>query len=106
MDLRGIDQRHQPNPQFRAALQRRLVAIAAGTDPGSVTETRDLATIDLESTSAKFAPKRRSSRVAQGILAVAAAAAVVATMAVVISRDDGTTPADTPTPTVAVVTSP
>ena len=47
LDLRGIDHRHEPDPQFRAALQRRLAAIVAGTDPGSVTEARDLAMIDL-----------------------------------------------------------
>jgi hypothetical protein len=47
LDLRGIDHRHEPDPQFRAALQRRLAAIVAGADPGSVTEARDLAMIDL-----------------------------------------------------------
>jgi hypothetical protein len=48
LDLRGIDHRHEPDPQFRAALQRRVAAILSGTDPGPVTEARDLATIDLE----------------------------------------------------------
>ncbi len=38
LDLRGIDQRHELDPQFRAALQHRLASIVAGTDPGSVTE--------------------------------------------------------------------
>ena len=52
LDLRGIDHRHEPDPQFRAALQRRLAAIVDGTDPGSVTEAHDLATIDLEPTTA------------------------------------------------------
>ena len=52
LDLRGIDHRHEPDPQFRAALQRRVAAIVDGTDPGSVTEAPDLATIDLEPTSA------------------------------------------------------
>ena len=72
LDLRGIDHRHEPDPQFRAALQRRVAAIVAGTDPGSVTEARDLATIDLEPTSANSAPKRNRRRVAAAILAAAA----------------------------------
>ena len=50
LDLRGIDQRHEPDPEFRAALERRIAGIVAGTDPGSVTGTRDIATIDLEPT--------------------------------------------------------
>ena len=99
LDLRGIDQRHEPDPQFRAALQRRLAAIVAGTDPGSVTEARDLATIDLEPTTAKSAPNRNRRRVAQAILAAAAA---VAAIAVVATRDDDATPADQPSPTVTV----
>ncbi len=37
LDLRGIDQSHEPDPQFRAALHSRLAAIVTGTDPGSVT---------------------------------------------------------------------
>ena len=53
LDLRGIDQRHEPDPQFRAALHSRLAAIVTGTDPGSVTEAPDLAMIDLDLYSAK-----------------------------------------------------
>ena len=74
----------------------------ASTDPDSVTETRDLATIDLEPTSAKSGLRRRSRRVDQGILAVACAAAVVAVVVLVISHDDGITTVDTPFPTLAV----
>ena len=97
LDLRGIDQRHEPDPEFRAALERRIAAIVAGSDPGSVTGTRDIATIDLEPTRTKSGPRRRSRRVTHGVLAIAVAAAVVTTM-VVISRDDTTSPADTPMP--------
>ena len=100
LDLRGIDHRHEPDPQFRAALQRRVAAIVAGTDPGSVTEARDLATIDLEPTSATSVPKRNRRRFAAAILA--AAAAVVAIVVVVETRDDDATPADQPSPTVTV----
>ena len=99
LDLRGIDQRHEPDPQFRAALQRRLAAIVAGTDPGPVTEARDLAMIDLEPQAEKPAPKRNRRRVAQAILA---AAAVVVAIALVATRDDDATPADQPSPTVTV----
>ena len=66
-----------------------------GTDPGSVTGTRDIATIDLEPTRTKSGPRRRSRRVTHVVLAIAVAAAVVTTL-VVISRDDTTAPADTP----------
>ena len=97
LDLRGIDQRHEPDPEFRAALERRIAAIVAGTDPGSVTGTRDIATIDLEPTRTQSGPRRRSRRVTHVVLAIAVAAAVVTTM-VVISRDDTTAPADTPIP--------
>ena len=97
LDLRGIDQRHEPDPEFRAALERRVAAIVAGSDPGSVTGTRDLATIDLEPSRTQSGPRRRSRRVTHVVLAIAVAAAVVTTM-VVISRDDTTAPADTPIP--------
>ena len=100
LDLRGIDHRHEPDPQFRAALQRRVAAIVAGTDPGSVTESRDLATIDLELTSATSVPKRNLGRFAAAI--VAAAAAVVAIVVVVETRDDEAIPADQPSPAVTV----
>ena len=97
LDLRGIDQRHEPDPEFRVALERRIAGIVAGSDPGSVTGTRDLATIDLEPTRPPSGPRRRSRRVTHVVLAIAVAAAVVTTM-VVISRDHTTAPADTPIP--------
>ncbi len=100
LDLRGIDHRHEPNPQFRAALQRRLAAIVAGTDPGSVTEARDSATIDLDSASATFAPKQNRGRVAAAILAAVAAA--IAIVLVLETRDDKVTPNDQPSPTAIV----
>ena len=37
LDLRGIDSRYEPNPQFRAALHRRVAAIVDGIDPDVVT---------------------------------------------------------------------
>jgi hypothetical protein len=97
LDLRGIDQRHEPDPVFRAALEHRIAAIVAGSDPGSVTKPRDVATIDLEPTRTKAGPRRRGRRVTHVVLAIAVAAAVVTTM-VVISRDHATAPADTPIP--------
>ena len=30
LDLRGIDQRHEPDPEFRAGLERRIAGIVAG----------------------------------------------------------------------------
>ena len=80
-------------PRWNAGSQR----IVAGTDPGSVTGTRDIATIDLEPTRTQSGPRRRSRRVTHVVLAIAVAAAVVTTM-VVISRDHTTAPADTPIP--------
>ncbi len=97
LDLRGIDQRHEPDPQFRAALHSRLAAIVTGADPGSVTEPPDLAMIDLERASEKREPSRNGRRIARVILAVAAVVAII----VVVTRDvEGVTPADEPSPTV------
>ena len=98
LDLRGIDQRHEPNPQFRAALQHRLVAIMNGTDANVVTEMHDLVTMDLEPTIAPSAPSRNRRLVAQVILAAAA----VVVVALVANRDDDATPADQPSPAVTV----
>jgi Tol biopolymer transport system component len=94
LDLRGIDQRHEPDPEFRAALERRIAAIVAGSDPGSVTESREIATIGLEASRARSGPRRHSGRVTRVVLAIAAAAAVVTTM-VVVSRDHTTAPSAT-----------
>jgi hypothetical protein len=65
-----------------------------GTDPGSVTGTRDIATIDLEPPRSS-GPRRRSRRITHVVLAIAVAAAVITTL-VVISRDHTTAPADIP----------
>ena len=48
LDLRGIEQRHEPDPQFRAALHRRLVTIMEGTDPSAAVESVEVMTIELE----------------------------------------------------------
>jgi hypothetical protein len=99
LDLRGIDQRHEPDAQFRAALYSRLAAIVTGADPGSVTEAPDLAMIDLERASEKREPSRNARRIARVILAVAAVVAII----VVVTREvEGVTPADEPSPTVPV----
>ena len=99
LDLRGIDQRHEPDPQFRAALRSRLAAIMTGTDPGSVTEAPDLAMIDLERANEKLERSRNGRRIARVILAVAAVIAII----VVVTREvEVVTPADEPSPTVPV----
>jgi len=98
LDLRGIDSRYEPNPQFRAALHRRVAAILDGIDLDVVTDQRDLATVDLEPASANSAPSRNRRLVAQVILAAAAVVAI----ALVASRDDDSTPADQPAPSVTV----
>ena len=99
LDLRGIDQRIEPDPQFRAALHSRLAAIVTGTDPGSVTEAPDLAMIDLERASEKRERSRNGRRIARVILAVAAVVAII----VVATREvEVVTPAAEPSPTVPV----
>ena len=98
----GIDQRHEPDPEFRAALRRRVLDIAAGTDPSESTDPLDFATLDVEPVSRRAGPTRRRPLI-RAVLAVAAAAAVVAAIVVVISRDDATAPADTP---ITAVTNP
>ena len=102
LDLRGIDQRHEPDPEFRAALRRRVLDIAAGIDPSESTDPLDFATLDIEPVSRRAGPTRRRPLI-RAVLAVAAAAAVVAAIVVVISRDNETNPADTPS---TVVTNP
>jgi len=73
-----------------------VAAIVDGVDPDLMTESRDLATMDLEPASAPSAPSRNRRLVAQVILAAAAVVAI----ALVASRDHGATPADQPSPTV------
>ena len=99
LDLRGIDQRHEPDPQFRSALYSRLAAIVTETDPGSVTEAPGLAMIDLERASEKREPSRNGRRIARVILAVAA---VVAIIVVATSEVDDVTPAAAVNPLVDV----
>jgi hypothetical protein len=70
----------------------------ASTDLDSVTETRDLATIDLEATNARPAPSRNRRRVAQGVLAAAAAVVAIA----VVATHDGEAPTDEPSPIATV----
>ena len=99
LDLRGIDQRHEPNPEFRAALRRRVLDIAAGIDPSESTDPHDFATLDIEPVGRDARSTRRRPLI-RAVLAVAAAAAVVAAIVVVMSRDGGTNPADTPSTVV------
>jgi hypothetical protein len=101
LDLSVIDQRHEPDPQFRAALQRRVAAIASGEPmAASSTEARDVVTVELEPSPRHSASGRRRHRVVLVRLTVAAVAAavLVAVLAVVISRDTATAPVNTPTP--------
>ena len=102
LDLRGIDQRHEPDPEFRAALRRRVLDIAAGIDPSESTDPLDFATLDIEPVARHARPTRRRPLI-RAVLAVAAAAAVVVAIVVVTSRDNATNPADTPS---TVVTNP
>jgi hypothetical protein len=69
----------------------------ASTDLDSMTETPDLATIDLEPTNAKSAPSRNRRRVAQGVLAAAAVVAIA-----VVATHDGEGPTDEPSPIATV----
>ena len=99
LDLRGIDQHHEPDPEFRAALRRRVLDIAAGTDPSDTSDPTDLATIGVEPINGRTAQTRRGW-VGGSILALTAAAAAVAATLVVISRHDVNTPADAPSTAV------
>jgi hypothetical protein len=104
LDLRGIDHRQEPDPQFRAALQRRLAAIVAGTDPGSVTSPvqfseEEVTMIDVKTTDPTEPRQKRPKRVVVAAI-LAAAAAVVAIAFVATSDVDVVTPADEPSTTV------
>jgi hypothetical protein len=87
LDLGGIDPRHEPDPQFRAALHRRLVAIVEGSDPAGVAESVDVTTIELEPARRRAEPRRRNRWIALGGIAIASAAVIVAAIAIVRSRD-------------------
>ena len=101
LDLRGIEQRHEPDPQFRAALHRRLVTIMEDTDPADAVEPVEVMTIELEPAS-RAGLRRRNRWAVRGILAVAGAAVMIAVVVIVRSRDDGTSPADTPSVSTSV----
>ncbi len=102
LDLRSIDHRHEPDPQFRAALHRRLVAIIEGTDPTDVAEPADITTFDLDQVSRRAERSRRNRWIARGAVAIASAAAIVALVMTVSSRDDGTSPADVPSVSTSI----
>ena len=75
LDLRVIDQRHEPDPEFRAALRRRVAGIVSGGQmPDSPTEPPELVTIEP---SAQHTESRRRSRLAWVRITAAAAAAAV-----------------------------
>jgi hypothetical protein len=102
LDLAGIDQRHEPDPEFRAALQRRVAAIVAGREPSDrITDPRGTTTLELEPAQERSASPRRG-RSARIVVVAASAAAVVAAIAMVTSRDDSTAPADAPIRRVTV----
>ena len=48
LNLSGLEQRHEPDPEFRIALHRRVVAMMADTDPSNASAgVGEPATIDL-----------------------------------------------------------
>jgi hypothetical protein len=117
LDLRGIDHRHEPDAQFRAALQRRLAAIVAGADPGSVTEARDLAMSDLSdeqlvpvkeiyvpSTDSPTSETKNRRRLAMAAAAVVAVIGVAA-IAINIGNSEDEAPAPAAATTVASTTA-
>ncbi len=87
LDLRGIDQLHEPDPEFRSALHRRVAAIVADTDPSrSSTDMDELATIDFAGADGSVSPEVRRARwMVRAAVGIAAAAIPVAI--VVVSRD-------------------
>ena len=103
LDLRGIDQRHEPDPHFRAALHTRLAAIGTSIDPGTVGDTPGLSLIDLEPATEESEPSRNGRRTAKVILAVAA---VVAIIVVASSEAEVVMPADEPSPTTPAAPTP
>ena len=92
LDLRRIDQRHEPDPEFRAALHRRLMAIMDRSDPINAGEAADVTTIELQAARRPAEP-RRFRWTTRGAIAIAGAAAIVTVIVIVSSRDDGATPA-------------
>jgi len=102
LDLRALDQRHEPDPAFRAQLRLRVRAISADEDPwGSSSKPPIPVSIDPETRR----PRRPLRRVARGILLVAAAAAVVGGFVIITNREPRIMPLN-PSPETVAVTSP
>ena len=113
LDLRGIDHRQEPDPQFRAALQRRLAAIVAGTDPGSVTSPvfeseQQLVPVKENYVSVDSPPTSEVRNRRHIAMAAAAVVAVIGVAAIAINSmnsDDDVEPAPAVQPTVAPTTT-
>ncbi len=112
LDLRGIDHRQEPDPQFRAALQRRLAAIVAGTDPGSVTSpvfeseqqlvpVKEIYVPINDSSTSETRNRRRPAMAAAAVVAVIGVAAIAINSR---NSDDDVEPAPAAEPTVAATT--
>jgi hypothetical protein len=106
LDLTSIDQRHEPDAEFRVALHRRVVAIVErGERPSSSTRSLKATAVQLVPTQEPSAQPRRGNG-ARILVGAASAAAVAAAISLVIARDGPTAPAEAPRPDVTVGSAP
>lgn len=85
LDLRIIDQPHTPDPRFVSDLEHRLRAIGAASaraDDGDV--------VDLDAWAVRQTSIRRHSRIRRSVVALTCAAACVAGIVVIVTRDGNT----------------
>ncbi len=94
LDLRVIERHHDADPHYREALRQRVAAILDGSEAPPTSDTANwFETVDL--TAERLERDRRRS-VVRAAAALVGAAAMVAGLAVVTSRDETQSPADIP----------
>ena len=86
LDLRAVDQRHEPDPEFRAALQRRVAEIVAGEQSADAQQNA----ADVEAVEVEFETQPTSRRRLRSAFlgAVAAAAAVIVIVVAVTASNE------------------
>ena len=100
LDLRVIERDHDADPQYRAALRRRVAAILDGSEAAPRDDDApEPATIDLAE-ERLTGPERHRRRWLVSAAAVAAAAAAIVAVVAVTSDSDTLAPADEPVPTI------
>ena len=86
LDLRGLHQRHEPDPAFVDGLEQRLEAVLSGTN-GDAPAIEDGAALDLYPRPPAARPER-GRWLSRAVLGAAAAVVLVAAIGVIVRRDE------------------